>query len=293
LARRTKNKSCYIGETLIQSDNTEERLVKEKTKAYMAGLMDAEGSFTIATCKHNTMGHQLYDPTIRCASTFYPVLKWAVKHFGGTVYKHHPSEGSVLPAWDWSTDSYKHSEKFLSYVHPYLILKKREAEVLKTFYGLYRQQVPEQRQALYEMLKNLKKRESLETNTQDFLWKKNLINAYFAGFFDGEGSIYYFNHGGNVKVCLGNTAKNLLVVMSEMYGGYVRPLTGRPNHHTPIFNWELTKGTSVETFLLQVLPYLQIKREKANNALIFLRRKKIESALPSDRENSSVKTQKD
>jgi len=245
--------------------------VKEKTKAYMAGLMDAEGTFTITTCQHNTLGHQLYDPTIRCANTFHPVLKWAVKHFGGTVYSHKPSKGNILPRWDWSTDSYEHSQKFLSLILPYLILKKEEAKVLQTFYGLYRQQVPEQRQILYEKLKSLKKRESVKTNMQDVEWKVNQRNAYFAGFFDGEGSIYYMNQGRNPKISLGNTAKNILDDMAEVYGGYVRPLNGRPAHHVPIFNWELTKGEVIEKFLLQVLPYLIIKKEKANSALINIR----------------------
>jgi hypothetical protein len=265
------------------ADNTEERLVKEISKAYMAGLMDAEGCFTITTCKHNTLGHQLFDPSIRCANTFLPVLKWIVRNFGGTVYAHKPSKGNKLPRWDWSTDSYEHSQRFLSLILPYLILKKEEAKVLQAFYDLYRQQVPEQRRILCEKLKILKKRESVETNTQDVGWKTNQRNAYFAGFFDGEGSIYYVNQGRNPKACLGNTAKALLDEMAKIYGGYVRSFNGRPEGHAPMFNWELTRGAFVEKFLLQVLPYLKIKREKAKQALIVVRSStKIESALTGD-----------
>lgn len=245
--------------------------MKETTKAYMAGLMDAEGCFCITTCKHNTLGHMLYDPSIRCASTFKPVLSWVVKNFGGTIYNHKPSKGNLLPRWDWSTDSYMHSQQFLFLIHPYLILKKEESFILEQFYALYRQQVPEQRHYFYEEMRRLKTRESVTTNTQDIKWKNNLINAYFAGFFDGEGSIDYENKGTTVRVAIGNTAKSLLQFMTKRYGGRFHPFNGRPEHHTPMFSWSIRNKSESEKFLLQVLPYLKIKHVSAKAALEHVR----------------------
>jgi len=276
---------------VYSKDDTEERLVKETSKAYMAGLMDAEGCFCITTCKHNTLGHQLYDPSIRCASTFRPVFNWVVENFGGTVYGHKISKGNILPRWDWATDSYKHSQQFLSLISPYLIIKKQEAFVLERFYGLFRQQVPAQRRELCDELRGLKTRESVTTNTLDIEWESNLINAYFAGFFDGEGSIDYENAGRSVRIAVGNTAKSLLEFMAKQYGGKFRPLNGRPDHHAPMFNWSIRNKAESEKFLLQVLPYLKIKRDVAKTALSHIRSIKIESELIGDDKSTPAVTQ--
>ena len=268
--------------------------MKERTKAYMAGAMDAEGTFCITSCIHNTLGHKLYDPIIRYRNTFKNVFKWIVSNFGGTVYYHKPGGLSKLDSWDWSTDSYKHSESFISLILPYLVLKKDEAKILLEFYSLYRKQVPEKRQKLYEDLKLAKKRDSVTTEMQDLPFKNNLINAYFAGFFDGEGFISFKKNNGydSVVVGLGNTAKNLLDIMQKRYGGYVGVLGGesRPSDHAPMWQWSLTKKETIEKFLLQLLPYLHIKRDKAKRALEFVRGKKIQSELISDDESTLAET---
>lgn len=247
--------------------------MKEKTKAYMAGLMDAEGTFSITSCIHTSLGHRLYDPTIACHITDYPVLKWIVSHFGGTIYKRKPTEGK-LQDWDWRTDSYKHSQNFIQLIHPFLVLKKDEASILLDFYSLFRQQVPNLRQSLYEQCKEMKTR-IRNDYTQDFLWKKNLVNAYFAGWFDGEGTVGRTNNGRSVRLSLGNTSKGILDVMKTVYGGSVLPMNGRPGHHAPMFQWQLDREEKIYNTLLSITPYLIIKRTQAIAALDFIRKKKI------------------
>jgi hypothetical protein len=281
--RSRKTKSCYIGENLIEcpygkiSDNTEERLLKEHTKAYMAGMMDAEGTFTITTCTHKSLGHQLYDPCIRMTSTCRPVVDWAVENFGGTIYGHKLTGTSKLERWDWSTDSYSHSSAFLSLVSPYLLIKRDEAKVLEEFYSLYRKQVPTQRAYLCEKLKALKKRESLTTNTQELPNKDNLINAYFAGFFDGEGTVRFTKNNGydDVRISLGNTAKSNLELLKTLYGGHTYTLGGESRPQVcrqPMWQWQLDKKSDQVSFLLKVIPYLKIKRDRAKEALVFIRK---------------------
>ncbi len=270
--------------------------MKEHTKAYAAGLTDAEGTFTITHCRHNTLGHMLYDPTIRIASTYKPVLTWMVDNFGGTIYNRKPSE-TYKQRWDWSTDGYKHSSLFISQIMPYLTLKKEEAAVLEEFYGLYRQQVPKLRQQLFEKLQDMKIRESVTTETQSLLHKENEINAYFAGFFDGEGSIGFYTNNGykDAIATLGNTAKRLLNTMKQQYGGAVYVLGGesRPEHHQDMFQWQLNRKDLLESFTLKVLPYLQIKREEALKVLEFIRSKRmIQSDLIGDYKSAPVETQR-
>jgi hypothetical protein len=274
------------------TDNTEERLVKETSKAYMAGLMDADGTYTITSCIHKTLGHRLYDPTVACVSTHRPTLERAVAVFGGTIYNHKITGTSKLPRYDWLTQTYEHSRNFVSIIRPYILQKQRQADILLDFYSLYRQQCPEKRQQLCNDICSLNAQESLTTNMQDLCWKPNLINAYFAGFFDGESTVGYTNYGTTPRIEIGNTNKSLLVIMQYLYGGRICTLGGksRPTYRKPMWNWSLCVRTDVEKFLLKMLPYIETKRKKSLSLLNFVRQGKIESDLIGDYESAPMVT---
>lgn len=248
--------------------------MKEKTKAYMAGLMDADGTFTITSCVHTTLGHKLYDPTVSCTSVHLPTLRWVVKHFGGTIYFHKITNTSVQPRYDWVTQTYLHSERFISLVRPYLLQKSEQADLLLEFYSLYRQQCPTVRQSLYERIKAVNITSSLTTNTSSVNWKPNCLNAYLAGFFDGEGSFQYLNNGTTLRVHLGNTNFSLLGLLKKTFGGHIYDLGGasRPEHRKPMKQWSLGKRADLEKFFLSTLPYLITKRKDALAGLENVRR---------------------
>lgn len=260
--------------------------MKERTKAYMAGLMDAEGTFTITSCIHKSLGHMLYDPTVSCTSTYKPVLNWAVKHFGGTIYNHKLTETSKLPRYDWVTQAYEHSNSFILSIRPYVLQKTAQADILLEFYSLYRKQCPDKRQKLYEEICYQNSLIPVTTNMQDNLWKPNLINAYFAGFFDGESTVGYTNYGTTARIEIGNTNEGLLKTMKSLYGGNINPMGGESRNldsRKPMWNWVLCDMKSVELFLLKMLPYIIIKREKSLEVLNLVRSKlKRESDLHSD-----------
>ena len=248
--------------------------MKEKSKAYMAGLMDADGTYTITSCIHKTLGHRLYDPTVACVSTFKPTLKWVASTFGGTVYPHKvKGKSTYLPRFDWVTQTYVHSMNFILTIYPYILQKCVQADILLDFYSLYRQQCPDKRQKLYKQITHQNSLIPVTTNTQDISWKPNLINAYFAGFFDGESTVGYSNYGATGRISLGNTNKTLLDYMVQLYGGNVYPMQGesRPKHRKPMWNWQLDKKKDIENFLLKVIPYLITKREKSIKLLNFVR----------------------
>lgn len=261
----------------------------------MAGLMDADGTYCITSCVHKTLGHKLYDPCVRLASSFKPVLTWAVKHFGGTIYHHKITHTSVLPRWDWSTDAYKHSEWFIRTIRPYIVLKKKSADILLEFYGLYRQQVPKKRQELYEELSAINHRDSITTETQELPFKKNLINAYFAGFFDGEAHVSFRPNNGydGFRLELGNISRPLLEKLQCEYGGYVYDLDGESrqgDNRRPMFSWNLSKKADIEMFLLKIIPYLIVKRDDAKKMLNGVRGNKIQSELNGDIQSVPVGT---
>ena len=249
--------------------------MKERSKAYTAGLMDADGTLTITSCIHNTLGHRLYDPTVSCTSVYRPTLEWLVKHFGGTVYGHKITSTSVLPRFDWVTQTYTHSEKFVSLIRPYLLQKAEQADALLQYYSLYRQQCPELRQQIYERIVLLNTTSSLTTNTSGVNWKLNQMNAYLAGFFDGEGSFQYLNKGTTLRVELGNTNFALLGLLQKQFGGHIYNLGGasRPNHRKPMKQWVLGTRLELEKFFLATLPYLITKRSDALKGLENVRRR--------------------
>lgn len=242
--------------------------MKEHTKAYVAGLLDAEGCFTIV--KQTTELQDHYHPRLILVSTFRPVIEWMVDNFGGVLY-HKKLQPPRQDAYHWKTNSKEQTCKFISLVLPYLKLKKDEAATLLEFCSLPSKKLIEERERLYQKIRQQKKRESVTTETQDFSLKNSLANAYFAGFFDGEGCISLSRNGKYVaplKAAVGNTDKAILLEMQKRYGGrfYEKKLSNLPLH-SPVFYWELQQSEQLEQFLLAVLPHLIIKRKPAMTGL--------------------------
>lgn len=103
--------------------------------------------------------------------------------------------------------------------------------------------------------------------------------AYWAGIIDGEGCIQLYKRIDSrgfleyylkVRVAMTN-AEDLLGEISAAFGGSVRlryPKSWKENGWKPQYDWQLV-GAGAEKFLRQILPYLQIKRAQAENALAF------------------------
>jgi hypothetical protein len=159
-------------------------------------------------------------------------------------------------------------------IQPYILQKHRQVDVLQKFYSLYRQQCPEKRQGLYDKIVDLNAQIPVTSNTQA-IWKQNLVNAYFAGFFDGESSVGFTNNGTSSRIEIGNTNLPLLETMKSLYSGRIYPLAGdsRPSHRKLMWNWVLCKREDVESFLLKMIPYLKTKRDASCKLLNFLRSK--------------------
>lgn len=249
--------------------------MKEKTKAYLGGLIDAEGSIYIgkSIVRDSVIS---YNPEIRISSNHRPTLIWVVKHFGGCIYE------SRLGQYNWQFSSQKHAARFLKIVLPYILLKKEEAQVLIDYCELDGKSNPERREYLHTLSRNLKERQrSVTTITQDFLrWTKNLRNAYLAGLIDGDGWISISKNPQKKSrgffytktIALAQKETNALCVhlLFKSFGGniFYRP---ERNGSTPQQMWFLQKSESQEKFILAILPYLIEKQERANLLLKMLR----------------------
>lgn len=103
--------------------------------------------------------------------------------------------------------------------------------------------------------------------------------AWLAGFFDGEGSLSCHRGGNGGKyICwtltLVNTSHAAIQVCRRYTGG-VGIVTDkskyrRLSHHKKIWEWRVNVQNDIEAIVLQMLPYLIIKRQKAEEFLMWL-----------------------
>ena len=256
--------------------------MKEHTKAYAAGIMDAEGCLSVDPMRRKDVLTSY--ARISFSNTDRRIHKWLVKMFGGQFSRIDRNKSNRPDYWKteyrWNPNGVKHSSWFLSQILPYLTIKKREAEILLDYYALHSQQSKEilaKRKNLIVQSKDAKDR-SVETETQKFSWKPNLINAYFAGLLDGDGCITiqksplkagYTVYGGHVSIV--NTYSPVVYSAAEMYGGRSYLRTKETENRFSSFQWQLRKKKPIELVLLKLLPYLILKRDQAKVLLEFSR----------------------
>lgn len=102
----------------------------ETEKAYIAGIIDGEGSIIL---KHNRQLNRRGDGFYECYSLLVSVgntdtelLEW-LRSFGGKVYLGRKGDGgSRKPMYQWQLHTRKAAE-LLSVIYPYLIIKKKKA----------------------------------------------------------------------------------------------------------------------------------------------------------------------
>ncbi len=108
---------------------------------------------------------------------------------------------------------------------------------------------------------------------------RDKINIYTAGLFDGEGCISiakgrkgkkYSNPNSfyhKLYVCVANTSEKIILFLHKNYGGHLYTQKRRSPRHKIGYRWGLTQQQA-EDFLKEMLPYLIIKKEQAELALL-------------------------
>lgn len=101
------------------------------------------------------------------------------------------------------------------------------------------------------------------------------VAAYYAGIFDGEGTINVYinkkNGNATLYVAVGNTYMDLPVAMKKVFGGYLTSSRLSTKSAKRLSrDWKATNDTAI-AFLKIVYPYLTIKKRQA--ALAFKARK--------------------
>ena len=102
-----------------------------------------------------------------------------------------------------------------------------------------------------------------------------ISDTYIAGFFDGEGSIGIYRNGqGNFHLRTQLTqnvlpsTEELLVELRNRFGGNLSRMKSPIYRRNEAFNWQ-NNGFGAANFLGQMLPYLRIKRDQAELAIVW------------------------
>jgi hypothetical protein len=95
--------------------------------------------------------------------------------------------------------------------------------------------------------------------------------AYFAGFFDGEGSIGLYKHKGKKSdtwsrsISITNSFLPVLELMHQCFGGQLRkgPPRSKP-HHKETWKWHVDTKSEIPRVLRLLRPFLMEKAEQAD-----------------------------
>ena len=268
--------------------------MKSAYSAYMAGLMDTDGTFGIYGLRASD-GHLNYICRVSLTNVNKSLMDWIVDTFGGT-YSIQLDYGKHRLAYSWRTQNAGHTKKFIESILPYLMIKRDEAKIVLEYIALEGARCPDTRKQLSERLKSLKiNREFVTTDMPGIFdgWEKNDIQAYCAGVLDGDGHISVKDKEyGKTVISITNKFKPMLTGISLLYGGYIQE---HKADKRAWLEWRLHNNEKKEMFLLATLPYLIVKREKALRALNTIRKSrfkkmKIQSDLMGDHESALTGT---
>lgn len=89
--------------------------------------------------------------------------------------------------------------------------------------------------------------------------------SYLAGLFDGEGCITKYASNNNWVVQIGMTDREVVEYLASL-GGSMRVETKRPPRLT-LYRWRLLAQAETQEFLTAILPFMRVKRARAEIAL--------------------------
>lgn len=100
--------------------------------AYLAGLIEAEGTFRIKSWKPKNRPNKVYNTSLEIGNTRYPIFPWLMDRFGGNISFTEKKTGRRAVAI-WSLQSAS-LIKIVEKIHPFLrTRKKKVCELLMEF----------------------------------------------------------------------------------------------------------------------------------------------------------------
>lgn len=266
------------------------------TLAYMAGVMDGDGSFSIIRRNAKNGRSPSYYPAVQLANNFKGLIEFFILKFGGSLglKKAKVTNDGVhrKDSHQWSLQKQFKCLPFLEKIIPFLVIKKDRAKFLKEYCeknpnlktGSTRlsQDVLTQREKDY-----WKMREFNEEGTMKQVLSKKASNpffwAYMAGLMDTDGSFSIRKE----------IAKNKMVsffyspiislsmidprgfnhIQHNFSGGKIKIIKAKTCREGICYRFVISSADQAIEFIKNCLPYLKVKPDAAKVLLNFCENK--------------------
>lgn len=134
--------------------------MEESVKAYLAGIIDGEGTVTLVWSHKN----KTPCPEVSVSNTSLLLLKWIQKRVGRAISSKNTSKPHHTISYVWRL-RYDKAICFLSEIKEYLIIKRQHAELITQEYkkvthraGKYTPQLLQKKNALVQRIRKLNQR---------------------------------------------------------------------------------------------------------------------------------------
>jgi len=243
--------------------------IHPKRWAFLAGLIDGDGSFSIRYDKRE--GYQL---CVSVYSTSRNLMNWLVEVFGGQ-FRNMPTKGNRKQKYAW----YSGESSIPRNVAPYLVIKKSQAESSISFFELGSERNPAARE---DLMSDIQKANDFycPVNNQDVqnarlqpINPSKLDWAYLAGLFDAEGSFGIFKRrqkgrGAYTSTArISNTDNRVFLWIVPRFGGGFSVTDRKDDKSEGVWTLSEPRGLkgrqTRKDKLLCLIPYLIIKKERA------------------------------
>lgn len=139
ITARSNNFSNSVNVQMLNNlDNTEPNFQREEEKfAYLAGIIDGEGSMHIRTLRKNNNRKYQFLPDIVVCNTDKKIIDWLYNNFGGRKSVVSSTNNKWKNRYYWFSNS-TNVKKIIKYIDKYIIIKKNHLKQFKKFYRLPR-----------------------------------------------------------------------------------------------------------------------------------------------------------
>lgn len=240
--------------------------MRKKIWPYLAGMLDSDGCITSCTTK-NPSGNVAYSLRVQITNVNRNLMRWLVQGFGGSYTseikgKNSFSTGSTIFTWRCPAEN---QEALFLGLFPHLVVKKNQALLGLDF---RRTESLEEKHKISEQLWALNQRKVDIKIPEKFLKSPDAFR-YVAGYIDGDGCISLADgQGNNPRISVASTDFIIIKWLLAHFGG--KFYTKKQNDKL-LYQWRVSGAANKLRFLLAVLPYLIIKRDKAKSGIAILR----------------------
>ncbi len=247
------------------------KMRKQDSRAYLAGLIDGDGSIYVVRSKRKRYDDQ-FVLRLKVVSIDYDTILFLKSVFGGLVYKQ-----KSLYLLCWNT---KEAQRVINKIRSYLILKREQADLALSIINTSSSKSEKYYLKMGELNKN-KDRQLINPKIS-----KRLFWAYIAGLIDSDGSITIKNPKSYYPyffLKISNNNKSLLEIVKTRVGlGFI-------NQINSCYDFQAV-GTSARYLVDKILPFLITRKERAELGLKFqlTKDKKHKSQINKDFQNRLI-----